>query len=102
MKFMAGVTDHMIGVPFPQEINLVQLGFRIFMRICSHTVVQRQRYIAMLKKHDQIIKIFLRHPAGRNNDRPACFGNFFQQHPVVIVCAGHLDDRHVELDTPVN
>ena len=56
----------------------------------------------MRKKCYNIIHIFLGHAASGNNDRTASFGNPLQQRPIVVISAGHFDDGHIKLNTPIN
>ena len=65
-------------------------------------MVDRQRDIAVFKEGNHIIHILKRRSSEGDDAWLSGRGNLLQQHPVVGIRAGDLDDRKVELNAPVH
>src|SRR5208282_2869678 len=85
-----------------QEIDLVHLQLVIFRGIERNAMIDRQRNVPVVKKPHQVINVLEGGSASRNNDRLLGLGDFFDQHPVVQVGAGDLEDLDAEFAADID
>ena len=99
---VARPADGMAGIAVFKEIDLVEFAFGVFVRVGRHTVVNRQGNVAVFKEGDDIVHILERSGAKGDDAGLAGSRDALEQQPVVGIGTGDLDDRHVEIDAPID
>ena len=94
--------DRMIRIPSAKEVDLVELQVAVLARIQRYAVIDREREIAVLEEDDEVVKVLERAPSGGDDDGLAGRGDLLNEHPVVAVGTGDLEDLHTKLLTQVD
>lgn len=102
LMFVAGPSDGVAGVAVAEEIDLVEFALAVLVRIGRNAVIDGERDVAVLEEGDDVVHVLERCGAEGDDAGFAGGGNALDEHPVVTVSAGDLDDREVEFHAPID
>ena len=99
---MGGEADGVVGIAVAEEVDLVDFELGVFGGVDGDAVIDGERDVAVGEEGDDVVDVLERGAAGGDDDGLLGLGDLFDEHPVVDVGAGDLDDGDAEFDAEVD